>query len=63
MINLQVNAYINATLTNGYTVSGQVDFVGGNSFMIDDNTSGDIFQVDFTELDIINEYVEMEATA
>ena len=31
--------------------------------MIDDNTSGDIFQVDFTELDIINEYVEMEATA
>lgn len=57
-INLQVNAYINATLTNGKNIDGQIDSISEKGFMIDDNISGDIFMVNNEEIAIINEYIQ-----
>ena len=57
-INLQVNAYINATLTNGANIDGQIDSISEKGFMIDDNISGDIFLVNNEEIVTINEYIQ-----
>ena len=56
-IDLQVNAYINATLTNGCNIDGQIESINTNGFMIDDNISGDIFQVNNEEIETVNEYI------
>ena len=55
---LQVNAYINATLTNGCNIDGQIDAISENGFMIDDNITGDIFFVNFAEVETLNEYIQ-----
>jgi len=57
-IELQVNAYINATLTNGCNIDGQIFSIDTNSFMIDDNITGDIFSVNNNEIETINEYIQ-----
>ena len=54
-----VNAYINATLQNGTNIDGQLfSIVNSDSFFIDDNITGDIFLVDYTEIETINEYIQ-----
>lgn len=57
-LDLQVNSYINAILTNGYNIDGIIDSVNSDSFMIDDDISGDIFIVNFQEIKQINEYIQ-----
>lgn len=57
-IDLQVNSYINATLNNGYNIDGIIDSVNNDSFMIDDDISGDIFIVNFQEVKQVNEYIQ-----
>ena len=53
---MQVNGYINATLKNGSNIDGQIFSIGLDGFMIDDNITGDIFQVSNEEIDTINQY-------
>ena len=52
------HSYINATLKNGCIIDGDVDAVFEDSFMIDDNVTGDIIVVYNEEIGTVNEYIE-----
>lgn len=50
--------FIRATLKNGNDISGDIEAITKDGFLIDDNITGDIMEIKNDEIKIINEYEE-----
>ena len=54
MDNLKVNDVLHATLKDGLTIHGQIDKITESGFWIDDDLSGDILVLDFSDVEIVH---------
>lgn len=49
-LNLKVNDVLHAQLENETIIHGSIDKVNSDNFLIDDDISGDIMYIDFSEI-------------
>lgn len=54
MEELKVNDVLHATLKDGLTIHGQIDKIADTEFWIDDDLSGDILVLQFSEVETIH---------
>ena len=55
MEGLKVNDILHATLKDGLIIHGQIDKITDTKFWIDDDISGDILVLDFSDIETVHE--------
>lgn len=50
MDRIKVNAVLHAVLVDGQPVYGTVDKISEGSFLLDDNVTGDVIAINFSEI-------------